>query len=183
MVLIGVVVALAGLAPFLVAGFNVQNLGVLDRSLFFANIGTALVLGAGLAAIDIERRKTGRLGQQLIVCAGIFLFVGASVAVVDDLSPFRAAWNEQQRASVALADAQPEQLGLVDGNGPQRAVLVDVPLDDGVAWAHYGLQVQDLYQLVNSSEEEPLWLGLTWEATLDEGDIAVTVDGIRLRER
>lgn len=182
-VLVGVAVALAGLAPFVVAGFNVQNLGVLDRSLFFAGIGSALVLGAGLRVIDMERRAAGRLGQRLVVGGGMLLFGAAAVAVVDDLSPFRAAWSDQQRASAALVDAQPQQLGLVDGNGPQRAVLVDIPIDAGVAWAHYDVQVQDLYQLVNRAEEAPAWLGLSWEEPLDDHDVAVTIDGIRLRER
>lgn len=182
-VLAGVGIALAGLAPFLVAGFNVQNLGVLDRSLFFANIGTALILGVAASVIDVERHRVGPLGRRLVVYTGLLATVGASFAVVDDLSPYRAAWGEQQRASLALTNAQPDQLGLIDANGTQRAILVDVPLDDGVAWAHYGLQVQDLYQLVNRSEEEPLWLGLTWEPNPRDGDIAVTVDGIQLRER
>lgn len=180
MVLVGAVVALAGLVPFLVAGFNVQNLGVLDRSLFFANIGTALVLGAAASAIDIERHRVGRLGRGLLACGALLLVFGGSFGVIDDLEPFRAAWNDQNRAALALIDAQPDQLGLTDATGTQRAVLVDVPLDDGVAWAHYGIQVQDLYQLVNHSPEEPLWLGLTWEPDPSEGDIAVTIVGTQL---
>lgn len=180
MVLVGAVVALAGLVPFLVAGFNVQNLGVLDRSLFFANIGTALVLGAAASAIEIERRRLGRLGRGLLASGALLLTFGTSFAVIDDLGPFRAAWNDQNRAALALLDAQPDQLGLIDAAGTQQAVLVDVPIDDGVAWAHYGIQVQDLYQLVNHAPEEPLWLGLTWEREPAEGDVAVTIEGTQL---
>lgn len=178
----GVVIAGAGLLPFVVAGFNVQNVGVLDRSMFFASLGTALILGAVAGVIATERHRAAPLGRRLLHALAVILALGASAAVLDDLGPYISSWDEQQRAAAALEDVHPEVLGLVDGSGAELAVLVDVRLDDGVAWAHYGIQVQDLYQLVNDQRAEPVWLDLSWGQTPTNG-VAVSVVGTDLERR
>lgn len=178
----GFVLAGAGLLPFLFAGFNVQNVGVLDRSMFFASIGTALMLGAALSVAIAERHRIETTGRHLLHIIAALLLLGASTAVLDDLGPYRSSWDDQARAAAALEDLQPEVLGLIDDSGQQIAFLVDVPIDDGVAWAHYGIQVQDLYQLVNDQVVEPRWLSLSWGQTPEDG-IAVSVIGTQVERQ
>ncbi len=145
----GLAIAIAGLLPFLVAGYNLQNYGVLDRGHFFADFGTAMVLGsASHAAI----RAAPAQARRAAATAAVALVVLAAAATLDDLSAYRAASDD-------LADAR-EALRSVGANDGPIAITA-VPLHDGVGWAHYSVQVRNLWQLVHDEPDAPEWLSLT----------------------
>lgn len=175
LVVVGIALAFVGLSPFLVAGFNVASVGVLDRSLFFAGLGTAATVGSAVAVAGRARGTLSSSGQRLVLVGAGLLAAGSMVAVFDDLGPYRASWAEQRSAATALSGWLPPDTLDIDPNVGATFVLQDVPIDDGVAWAHYGIQVRDLYRLVNDSEDSPMWLGLTWNDDPPTGSVSFTV--------
>ncbi len=155
----GVVIALAGLAPFAAAGFNIQSQGVLDRAHYFPTLGTALLLGTAVHVFyNSAVSRGGRPGalRPLLSCAVALSLVG----VFNDLGPYVRSADDFRTTEAAIAQLMPPS----DWTGPatwteadQGVRITNPSVAGGVGWAFYNPQARDLYRLVHDEPDVPLW--------------------------
>ncbi len=157
-VVVGVVLAIAGLAPFIAASFNIQSQGVLDRAHYFPSLGTALAMGAGIHAL--RSSTDSNLVRPVLFAAAAFSVMG----VVDDLGPYKRASAEHREAASALAALDPPSSWVGDPYAwtetDEGVRIADPPAAGGVGWGFYSAQVRDLYRLVHDDPIDPTWLAL-----------------------
>ncbi len=153
----GTIIALAGLAPFTAAGFNIQSEGVLDRAHYFPTLGTALLLGAALHML--YRSVDSIAVRPLLLCAVALSLVG----VARDLEPYVRSADEFRQAEAAVAELVPPDDWTGDDawtESDQGVRIADPPAAGGVGWGFYSAQLRDLYRLVHNAPEDPWWLAL-----------------------
>lgn len=148
--LIGCTAALAvaaGLAPFIVGGFNIQTQGVLDRAHLFPGVGSAVVI-----AVGIDRIRTV-INASLLrpVLAGLAMVMLAAVFV--DLGPYLRSAEDQREALASFTTLEdPAALSV------EEIRVVRPSLAGGVAWGHNAAQARSLYQLAKDDPVRPEWL-------------------------
>ncbi len=148
-VLAGVVIAAAGLAPFIAAGFNIQSAGVLDRAHYFPSLGTSLILGS--TAAFAWRITDSPVVRPAMSAAALLLAVGIQV----DLTDYVRAADDHRDARTALGTLS---WSPNDTTGESGVRIAPPNTAGGVAWGFYNAQVRDLYRIVHDDPVDPLWL-------------------------
>jgi hypothetical protein len=152
----------SGLAPFVAGGFNLGPSGVLDRGHYFADIGTALVLGAlALTSIDAARRYLPNFSPMVIPLLVVTIVGLLSNATLADSSDYADAARDGERLREAVLTIADQTTS--SGGECSPITLAKLPSHHGVAVARYDQQVDDIVDLAVGSQGACPRFDLVWQ--------------------